>query len=470
MTGFGVGVVSAVAWGALAFGAVYPWAYWSLAILCAALGLWAVVVLRAWEDPRTRTLGIALAVVAAGIGVQAVSLPYSIVMRLSPGVDQFLREYRLFFHPASLHSLSLNQQNTLIALALFVAMSLLLVGLTRAMRRVGLEWLVVQVMGFGVALAVVGVVQRALTFNDPDPLLYGFWQPARRGTPFGPYINRNHFAGWMLMALPLVVGYSCGVIARLAPSTSGGWRGWVRWILSEEAGRPLLLVACALVMGMAMTLTGSRSGVAAFAVSMMVMAMFIARRVDSRRVRRAAIAYIFTLIAGVVAWGGAGATYARFELVSQDIGGRLSAWSDTLRIIQDFPLFGTGLGTYRQAMLIYQTRFRETVFAQAHNDYLQIVAEGGLFLLIPIVFLLWVVIGTIVRRLRSGDDDALTSWIRAGAVAGLAGIAAQSLVEFTLQIPGNRVIFVVLVAIAMHRPVSIRQPRAETRRSPEAGA
>jgi hypothetical protein len=56
------------------------------------------------------------------------------------------------------------------------------------------------------------------------------------------------------------------------------------------------------------------------------------------------------------------------------------------------------------------------------------------------------------RRLTSGDDDPLTYWLRVGAVAGLGGIAAQSVVEFSLQMPGNRVLFVLLLALAMHRP------------------
>jgi hypothetical protein len=59
---------------------------------------------------------------------------------------------------------------------------------------------------------------------------------------------------------------------------------------------------------------------------------------------------------------------------------------------------------------------------------------------------------TIWRRLRSHDDDTMTRWMRAGAVAGLIGIAAQSTVEFSLQMPGNTVMFVLLLALALHRP------------------
>jgi hypothetical protein len=60
--------------------------------------------------------------------------------------------------------------------------------------------------------------------------------------------------------------------------------------------------------------------------------------------------------------------------------------------------------------------------------------------------------------MTAGDDDAQTRWIRIGAVAGLLGIAAQSLVEFSLQMPGNTLLFTVVLAIAMHRPS--RSPRA----------
>jgi O-antigen ligase len=120
--------------------------------------------------------------------------------------------------------------------------------------------------------------------------------------------------------------------------------------------------------------------------------------------------------------------------------------------MQDFPWFGTGLGTYGQSMLVYQTAGREEIYLQAHNDYVQVAAEGGLLLVVPAAILLTYIIRTIWRRMRGGDDSVLSGWLRAGAVAGLVGIAAQSLVEFSLQMPGNAVWFVLLAAIAMHRP------------------
>jgi O-antigen ligase len=103
-------------------------------------------------------------------------------------------------------------------------------------------------------------------------------------------------------------------------------------------------------------------------------------------------------------------------------------------------------------MLIYQTGDREVMYAQAHNDYVQAAAEGGLLVGLPALFVAIFLVRQIVHRLRTAEDDPMSGWIRMGAIAGLAGIAAQSFVDFSLQIPGNLVLFVLLLAIAIHRP------------------
>ena len=110
-------------------------------------------------------------------------------------------------------------------------------------------------------------------------------------------------------------------------------------------------------------------------------------------------------------------------------------------------------------MLVYQTASRPWMYAQTHNDYLQLLAEGGVLVVIPSLVVLALVLTGIRRRLTLEADQPLTWWVRIGAIAGLAGIAAQSAVEFSLQMPGNTVLFVLLLAIAMHRPLSgSRQP------------
>ena len=87
----------------------------------------------------------------------------------------------------------------------------------------------------------------------------------------------------------------------------------------------------------------------------------------------------------------------------------------------------------------------------AHNDYLQILAEGGILLAVPVAITLGAIVSTIRRRFEAGRDDILTYWVRVGAVAGLSGMAVQSTLEFSLQLMGNFVLFALIAAIAMRR-------------------
>lgn len=446
-------LIAVLAWGVLTFGAVYPWAYWPLFACSAALGGLGVFGDAAWRDPRLARLGLALLAVSLAILVQIIALPAWLAAAISPGIEPFFAQFLVGYHPASLQTLSIDPAATRVVLAEVAAFALLLVGLSRLIRRWPLEWLAGQVMALAVAVALAGIVQKAV-MDMSDPLIYGFWRPRQGGNPFGPFVNRNHFAGWMVMVVPLVAAYGWALVQR-----GGGLedhrdsRGWMRWMSGVEGNRVLLVLTCVLVMAVALIMTGSRSGMVACGVAMAVLLYFTWRTIHGRA-RWFAAAVVVALLGGATLWAGAGRVVSRFEVAGDDAHGRMSAWRDTWRIVRDFPLVGTGLGGYRDAMLVYQSGDREAMYAQAHNDYLQLVAEGGLLVTVPAIFALGVGLVGIRRRLRDGDADGVTFWLRRGAVAGLAGVAAQSVVEFSLQMPGNAAMCVALVALALHRPRS----------------
>jgi O-antigen ligase len=108
-------------------------------------------------------------------------------------------------------------------------------------------------------------------------------------------------------------------------------------------------------------------------------------------------------------------------------------------------------------MRVYQTASNELMVLEAHNDYLQLAAEGGLLVGVPIVLTLVLFGDAIRRRFSSGEDDPVTSWIRFGAATALAAIALQSVVEFSLQMPGNAVLFSLFLAIAARRSSNRRR-------------
>jgi O-antigen ligase len=453
-------VIALVTWGALSFGGAYPWGYWSLAAGAIVCGGWVFARTRAWRDPSVRRLTLAFGMVAVAIALQAVPLPSSVVNAVSPSAQHVLSasDVQFVLNPPAWRSLALVPDGPLVAGALLVAFGLLLVGLSYAIGRMRLEHVVVSVMVLGAALAVFAVMQRAANVrsadNDHWQLVYGFWKPRQAGDVFGPFINRNHFAGWMVMAVSLALGYSCAALETSGLSTRDRWARWLRWTMRPEASRFMTIALAIAAMGASLTASGSRSGMASFAVAIAVMAYFVGRRMERRRLRVLAVGYLAFLLVGAVVWAGASEAAGRFALATSDASGRLGAWRDTVHIIQDFPAVGTGLGGYGQAMLVYQTANRDMFYAHAHNDYLQVMAEGGLLVGLPVLWCAVMLVRQIAARVTAGDDALAVYWIRAGAIAGLAGIAAQSLVEFSLQLAGNTVLFVLLAAIALHRTPS----------------
>ena len=449
-------LVALIAWGALSFGAVYPWGYWPLAIGCAAIGGWAMVITRAWREPRPRLVAIALGLIAAALLIQVIPFPRAVVGWLSPAAEPLHGQLQVGWGlrpPASL-SLSIAPEGTATALLLFLAFGALLVGLMRAMSYLPREWLVSQLAIFGLVMALFGIIQRVVSGPGDIPV-YGFWRPeAGYATPFGPFINSNHFAGWMLLVLPLAVAYASAQVQQARGPFLTDWRSWFRWLATPDASRFLFLAIAILIMAIALVLTGSRSGLGSFIVATAVLAYFAARRAHGRTRRVLPAFYLVLLVIAAVGWVGVDFTVARFEHASAELGERATAWRDTWSIFRDFPVTGLGFGGYGQAMLVYQTAERHSIYLQAHNEYLQILAEGGVLVALPVLLTVVILAINIRHRLR-GHDDAQTYWLRAGAVAGLAGIATQSLLDFSLQMPGNAMMCAVVLALALHRPASV---------------
>jgi O-antigen ligase len=463
-----------VVWGALAFGAVYPWAWRPLITGCAVVGA------ASWLEARRhgarahdRALLMALGCVALAAVVQLTPMPRSMRLLLSPSNETMLLEQDLEYAsaarlagvaddgsmaqvPATLpeRSLSIKPDATARALLLLMSLTLLLAGLTRLLSITGTRRLITALVVFGTALALFGVVQRALLGDHAwgGMLIYGFWKPINPlTTPFGPFVNKNHFAGWMLMGLPLAMGLGLGWAERAQKRGGSGWRSALLWLSSPDGGKLQLAALATMVMGVSLLMTKSRSGIAALVLSMMLAGSVVGKRFSGGRSRWLALGGLAVMLVGVFAWAGADVT-DRFT--SGSVGLRRVIWRDSVAVVRDFPLVGTGLNTFGTAMLSYQTTQRDTHFQEAHNDYLQILVEGGLLIGLPAAFALVMLARAIRRRFATHQDEAMAYWLRVGATTGLIAIGLQSLVEFSLQMPGNAVFCVVLMAIALHEAPS----------------
>ena len=456
----------AVAWGAFAFGAVYPWAYWPLAAVCAAGGIAGMVTNRGVGIPAdTRILSATLALVAGVVALQLLPLPGTVLTAVSPRGVELLNQLdaRFAWQIVTLHGLSLDPAATSLGLVLCVAFGLLMLGLANSLSHGGAHRLVWAITWLGIVLAITGIIQKALS----PGVVYGFWTPIMTGNPFGPFVNRNHFAGWMLMAIPLALGYFCATFSRGVDKEQPSMRDRLLWLSSPEASRALQAGFAVILMGFALVLTLSRSGMLSLAVALIVCGYAAARRQREAFARSAVFFCMMLSSILVVVWAGVDAVAARFAaLDTVALDGRLPIWQSGARMLEDFWIAGSGLNTYGVATLFYPEVVPGRHLREAHNEYLQLAVEGGVLLAIPVLGAISAFAVVVRRRFASAEGHSY--WLRLGALAGLIAIAVQSLVEFSLQMPGNAVLFVTICALAVHPDPAVPPPSDArlTRHSP----
>ena len=457
-----------LAWGALAFGAEYPWAYAPLLVFCTTIGLVGLLAVRGRQESRTAFAAVA-AVFSAG-ALQVVPLPERVLTLLSPARLEHdfaaLHAAATMSAPpadsaagASLHAISIAPSRTLLALTFLAALSVFFLACVRALSVVRASVVARCLVGLGAVVALVAIAQEA----SGSLRVYGVWFPRKAWQPAAPFINENHLAGWLTMTFALSAGYLRGGLSHGRVGQARGWRDRVVRFASRGANERLLVAFAALVMLVAVFLTGSVSGMVCLVAASWALAVLVWRR--NRAANRAAVVPVVLLLAPAVA-----ALWAGLDMVSReaaetlstalDVEGRVGLWRDTLGMIGDFPLTGVGLNCYGVAMLAYQTHDVGMRAVEAHNDYLQLLAEGGVLLALPVAFAVVAFVQAVRRRFRESGDDSRIWWLRTGAVVGICGLALQSAVDFSLQMPGSAVLFVLLMAVAVHRPPPRRRRRS----------
>lgn len=451
-----------IAWAALAFGAVYPWGYIPLLVGCAALGALSLILGGDNEAERSaRPVAIGLVAVIGAVIVQLIPLPRFAVVQFSPATDSLLRQYSLQYVASdSLHPLSIRPEATWLALGFLAALGLFVLGAVHTLSSTSARTLVRGLLVLGVTLALIGIIQKATGTERT----YAFW--TLDASPFGTFGNKNHFAGWMLMVLPVGLAYFLALIEQKNGAMKHReWRKRILWFGSSEASEILLVGAAVTSMALALVLTLSRSGIGAFVFALVIIGWRLIPTQSTGTHRLFGAGCLSCLAVVSIEWTGTDSVIARFAALSgSDLAGRLAAWRDTIEIIKDFPLFGTGLNTYGSAMVFYQTTDFPNLWVWAHNDYLQIAAEGGLLLVIPAALLIGLFAREVRRRFRERCDDRIRYSVRIGAVTGVAAIALQDVVDFSLQIPANAVLFTLLCALAISRSPRSRDEIADENR------
>jgi O-antigen ligase len=392
---------------------------------------------RGRKSARFLDLAIILSLVA--IACQLVPLPASLRSQIAPASVAYDRAMRLDPAPAMERPLSIEPGETLLALVVVAAIVLLFWCLRDIFQRGGVRTTIRAVAWIGLFVSPLAIIQHLM----PLPIVDAAWGLSSRGLrPFGPFVNRNDFAGWLIMAIPLTAGYG---IMRIQSRRREG-ESFDAGIALDSRSVWLAMAVCLMAGGLLGSL--SRSGMLG-AFAGLVSFTWIARRHLTVRRAGLALASLSVVLAIGSAYGDMGALSTRFMegSLSEGLGGRLSIWRQTWPVVRDFWPFGSGLGTYQTVMVPYQTMSRFFNISHADNELLQILAEGGLLLGLPVGLAIVAGIALVTKRLR--EDQTPFFWVRAGATAGMLALATQNMVEMTLRVPANGVLFAILAAVAI---------------------
>lgn len=378
--------------------------------------------------PRAVRVGLLCAAgFVAWAAVQTFPLPGFLVRLLSPAAA--LIRLRAFEHwtITGAQSLSMSLWRSKTAL-LFAAACLGLIWMVFDLfrRQRFLILLMHGLIAVGAVLSVEAIWQHMAT---PERI-YGFWLSRFGGHAFGPYVNPNHFAAFVGPLVPLgVAAYLCDkqrlhMLGRLKVSVGGGVTLW-----------DALLLLCTGLMIVAVLMSNSRAGIGCSLGASAIVVTFATLRKSANRIIAWIKAGLFVAVVGVLAWVARGNVIEAVRAPEdwRSIAERLDVWRATCRMFFDFPLAGTGLGTWAAVFPGYQP---DTVgvgaWPHAHGDWVQLLAETGV---VGAALAAGFVVCLVLVFLRHHRLHTSYGYVRLGAAMGLAALAAHGGVEFPFRAP-----------------------------------
>jgi len=412
------------------YGTVEPW--WKAAFVCAVFAICIFALIENLLRPKTEIPGKSVLLPMLALAALAFLQTLSLGTRTEANV---LVWNAISADPYQTRFFALQ----MLALTAFLA---LLYRYARTERRIRV--LVYAVLGIAVASAVFGILRQTTQQET------GFLLPLlRKNQGYGQFINKNHFVYLMDMAFGLGLGIILG----------GG----------VKRDRVMIYVALLFPIWIALVLANSRGGVLAMIMQIVVAVLLLtsvrtlSENYQLQRIARSALlrtALLVVLVGGVALgtlWVGGDRLATNFEGAGSEFtsdttrqgASRNEIWRATLKMFAAHPILGVGLSGYWIGITAYHDASGLMTPQEAHNDYLELLSSGGV---IGFVLGVWFVLAVIrIARENLLVDVGYMRAVRLGAILGIAGVAAHSLVGFGLHIIVNAVVFLTLIMMATNK-------------------
>ncbi|MBS1797549.1 MAG: O-antigen ligase family protein [Acidobacteria bacterium] len=415
----------------VAYGAVDTWAFGfisiltGLMVLCRLAESWIAGRLEVGTSPLLLPLG----------GLILIGLVQLLPLRSANLEDGLLSI------PA-VASLSINPYATrlmvaqLILYTIFFGASFVYLNRPKRLRKI-----VALVVIFGAVMAFFGILQR---IANPEGI-YGL-RPTPQSIPFGSFVNQHHFAAFMEMTAALTLALLVGQ--------------------ATAKDKRLLLIIALVLMTLAILLTGSRGGLLSLfgVVAFVFLANFLRRERSGEDVAKSekharfrrnlailggGLAIVLLLVSAVVMLGGDASLMRGVGLANQaDISsGRTHFWAVAWQIFKDYPILGAGLDAFGTAFPRYDTWNGTLRVEQAHNDYLQTLADAGILGLITVGSFIFLLFRQGLRRI-GGEHSHFGQSAAIGGLAGCFGILIHSFFDFPLRTSSNGFYFLLFAVLA----------------------
>lgn len=446
----------------LAFGTVETW---SLAVMefLALLSLFVFFARTAKkENPSLHEIPgiIPLMLFLLFLIFQVVPLPALILRIIAPANHAAYRDISFNGEPVWV-SLSIHRKATVVEFfryAAYAATYILTVQLLSRKERI--KKTIAVLLLLGVAVSFFGMLQHLV----PNKKIYWFRELSLGGTPFGPFVNRNHYAGFMGMLFPLA--FSLFLYFRPVLRQEPLRQKLVNFFSHPMTNIYAFLGFASLLMATSVFLSLSRGGIASMSMALALLGLLLNRKIRQSRMR---LLFILSsvVILYAVGWFGWEPVFERFRAVRNVQGDisdlRLDLWKDSLAIIKDFSLLGAGFGSFLHVYPTYRTITSEGIADHAHNDYIELMTDGGL---VGTLLFAWFIGAVIIRSYRTfqARRDPFSIHLFAGGLAGICGLMLHSFTDFNLHIGSNGLYFFFLLGLlvaASH--VNMKEERVGTR-------